>query len=224
MIARGRVVAVDGRWSDDRRSIETIVTLAAEEYLKGQFGDVVQFIRYASAMRKDGATVCAVVHAELAALIEGSMPGVQCLTAQRHIEADHHVALMDLPMHYGTTLATIPAAVPYLKAPEEKVLQWRDRLKPWDGKFKIGLAWTGSPKQVNNVNRAVPLRELMAIAGLRPTGHHRQRPRAPRQGGFLLLQHQRRRAARPDKAVAPAIKRPYSVSLIIAPSAATSTG
>ena len=42
-IARGRVVAVDARWSDDRRSIETIVTMAAETYLKGQLGDVVQF-------------------------------------------------------------------------------------------------------------------------------------------------------------------------------------
>lgn len=42
-IARGRIIAVDARWSDDRRSIETIVTMAAETYLKGQLGDVVQF-------------------------------------------------------------------------------------------------------------------------------------------------------------------------------------
>src|SRR4051812_37295364 len=42
-IARGRVVAVEGRWTDDRRTIETLVTLDAEEYLKGALGAEVQF-------------------------------------------------------------------------------------------------------------------------------------------------------------------------------------
>lgn len=42
-IARGRVVAVDGRWTAGRRTIETIVTLEAETYLKGQLGGTIQF-------------------------------------------------------------------------------------------------------------------------------------------------------------------------------------
>jgi hypothetical protein len=42
-IARGRVVAVDGRWTDDRRTIETIVTLEVESYLKGELGSEVRF-------------------------------------------------------------------------------------------------------------------------------------------------------------------------------------
>jgi hypothetical protein len=42
-IVRGRVVALDPRWSDDRRSIETIVTLEVEGYLKGTLGQTVQF-------------------------------------------------------------------------------------------------------------------------------------------------------------------------------------
>jgi hypothetical protein len=42
-IARGVVVAVDGRWTDDRRTIETIVTLETESYLKGALGQTVQF-------------------------------------------------------------------------------------------------------------------------------------------------------------------------------------
>jgi hypothetical protein len=42
-IARGRVVAVDAQWTDDRRTIETVVTLEAETYLKGSLGDTVQF-------------------------------------------------------------------------------------------------------------------------------------------------------------------------------------
>lgn len=42
-IARGRVVAVDAQWTPDRRTIETVVTLEAETYLKGSLGDTVQF-------------------------------------------------------------------------------------------------------------------------------------------------------------------------------------
>jgi hypothetical protein len=43
-IARGRVVAVDARWTEDRRAIETLVTLEVETYLKGAFGSTLQFV------------------------------------------------------------------------------------------------------------------------------------------------------------------------------------
>lgn len=42
-IARGRVVAVEGQWTAGRQAIETVVTLETERYLKGRFGDIVQF-------------------------------------------------------------------------------------------------------------------------------------------------------------------------------------
>jgi len=43
VIVRGRVVAVDARWTDDRRGIDTIVTLEVESYLKGAFGSMLAF-------------------------------------------------------------------------------------------------------------------------------------------------------------------------------------
>ena len=42
-IARGRVVAVEGRWGENRRTIETMVTLEVERYLKGSLGDTLEF-------------------------------------------------------------------------------------------------------------------------------------------------------------------------------------
>jgi len=42
-IVRGRVAAVEGQWGEGRRSIETIVTLEAERYLKGSLGGSVAF-------------------------------------------------------------------------------------------------------------------------------------------------------------------------------------
>jgi len=42
-IVRGRVAAVDSRWAEGRRSIETIVTLQVQDYLKGTYGPTAQF-------------------------------------------------------------------------------------------------------------------------------------------------------------------------------------
>jgi hypothetical protein len=43
VIARGQVVGVEPRWTDDRRTIETLVTLDAEAYMKGRLGQTLQF-------------------------------------------------------------------------------------------------------------------------------------------------------------------------------------
>jgi hypothetical protein len=42
-IVHGRVVAIEPRWADGRRQIETLVTVHAEEYLKGDLGSEVTF-------------------------------------------------------------------------------------------------------------------------------------------------------------------------------------
>jgi hypothetical protein len=43
-IVRGRVAALDARWTDDRRTIETLVTIEPEASIKGMLGQPVQFI------------------------------------------------------------------------------------------------------------------------------------------------------------------------------------
>jgi hypothetical protein len=42
-IVRGRVMALDVRWTEDRRTIETVITLEVESYLKGPLGRTLQF-------------------------------------------------------------------------------------------------------------------------------------------------------------------------------------
>lgn len=42
-IARGRVTALDAQWTEDRGTIETIVTLEVESYLKGGLGSTLKF-------------------------------------------------------------------------------------------------------------------------------------------------------------------------------------
>src|SRR3954465_2952447 len=42
-IARGRVAALDSQWTEDHATIETIVTLEVEGYLKGSLGSTLRF-------------------------------------------------------------------------------------------------------------------------------------------------------------------------------------
>lgn len=132
-------------------------------YAEQGLGDVIQFIRYAPLLQQHGCTIFAVVHPELVTLVEHSMPGVECPVGQRQFHVDYHVALLDVPKHFGTMLENIPADVPYLRAPQDKVEHWRERLAPWHGKFKVGIAWSGSRAQVNNNNRAMHLSELQPL-------------------------------------------------------------
>jgi len=42
-VALGRVTSLDARWTDDRRAIDTLVTLDVDTYLKGDLGRTLQF-------------------------------------------------------------------------------------------------------------------------------------------------------------------------------------
>ncbi|MEP6826227.1 MAG: tetratricopeptide repeat-containing glycosyltransferase family protein, partial [Ramlibacter sp.] len=132
-------------------------------YAEQGLGDVLQFVRYVPLLQAQGATVFCIVHAELAALLESSLPGVLCQGPQRQVDVDLHVALLSLPLHFKTTLATIPDAVPYLRAPAAAAQRCRERLAPWQAKFKVGIAWSGFLGQINNRNRAIPLGLLQPV-------------------------------------------------------------
>ena len=43
LIVRGRIARIVAQWTDDRHTIETIVTIEVESYLKGALGQTLQF-------------------------------------------------------------------------------------------------------------------------------------------------------------------------------------
>jgi tetratricopeptide (TPR) repeat protein len=75
---------------------------------------------------------------------------------------DAHAAMMSLPHLSGTTLATVPADVPYLKAAEDDVDRWRARLAG-DARPRVGLVWAGNPKHLNDHNRSMPASALAPL-------------------------------------------------------------
>ncbi len=149
------------RWDGQELAGKTIL-LDAEQGL----GDTIQFIRYAALLAEKGVTVIVECPKPLVPLLR-DCPGIdQVFAYGDDLPAfDVHVPLMSVPGILGTTLATIPANVPYLCARLALVEQWPDRLNQLRG-FKIGINWQGSAKQRDDRFRSIPLRDFGPLAAL----------------------------------------------------------
>jgi tetratricopeptide (TPR) repeat protein len=149
------------RWDGTPLAGRTIL-LHSEQGL----GDTIQFLRYAPLVKQHGGTVIVVCQPQLLPLA-ATCPGIDYLvTDGAPLPAfDVHAPLLSLPAILGTTLATIPAAVPYLRAQPELIDQWRTKLRAHDT-YKIGIAWQGNPTFGQDRQRSIPLAAFAPLAQL----------------------------------------------------------
>jgi hypothetical protein len=75
---------------------------------------------------------------------------------------DMHCPIMSLPLAFGTTLATIPPANYLPPLPAERVAHWDSRLGARD-RMRVGLVWSGNPKQGNDRNRSMLFAQLARL-------------------------------------------------------------
>ncbi len=139
-------------------------------YMEQGLGDMLMFIRYAALVKERGGTVIVECPAFLIPLFSRCM-GIDRLVAEGTPlpEFDVQAPLMSLPSLLGTTLATVPAKVPYFNPDDQLVEQWRQRLGVVDG-FKIGIVWQGNPHHSLDHYRSIALNEfapLAAVPGVR---------------------------------------------------------
>ena len=127
-------------------------------------GDTLQFVRYAALVKKQGGMVVLACPAPLMPLLR-TCPGIDRLVSRKSAIPLHtvHIPLLSLPRVLRTELATIPCDVPYLYADPARVHFWRNELANVSA-FKVGIAWQGNPKHVNDANRSVPLSQFQPLA------------------------------------------------------------
>jgi tetratricopeptide (TPR) repeat protein len=135
------------------------VLLHAEQGL----GDVIMFMRYVPRVLAMGARVTLVLPPPLIPLFSG-MAGVERILGpgENLSESDLQCPLMSLPLAFNTSLATIPAEVPYVTAAPDLVAKWAGILGPAD-RLRVGLAWSGSSRHLNDRNRSIPLAQFAPI-------------------------------------------------------------
>ena len=120
-------------------------------------GDTIQFIRYAALLKALPAHVIVWAQPELLRLL-AAMEGIDQLLPLHdgtpEVDYDVDVELMELPEIFGTTLETIPASIPYVKAPSAP--------RRGRGKLEVGLVWAGGDW---DPERNLSSRALEALAG-----------------------------------------------------------
>ncbi|HEY1857839.1 MAG TPA: tetratricopeptide repeat-containing glycosyltransferase family protein [Acidocella sp.] len=145
-------------WRGEDLNGRTIL-LHAEQGL----GDTIQFCRYAPLVAASGGRVVLEAPRSLLRLLAG-LQGVDRLiaTGDPLPAFDFHCKLMSLPNVFGTTLATIPASIPYLPVEAALRQHWQQRLGPVAGR-RVGIVWAGNPKHQNDRNRSLPFTALAPL-------------------------------------------------------------
>lgn len=149
------------RWKGEELP-EGTVLLHSEQGL----GDTLQFVRYAQLVKSRVGRVAVECLPQLADLL-ATCPAVDTVVTRGDPlpEFDAYVPLLSLPGIFQTTLDTVPANVPYLKASEERIAHWKEEFKRETG-FKIGIAWQGSRGNKADRARSFALELFAGIAGL----------------------------------------------------------
>ncbi|HTV29782.1 MAG TPA: tetratricopeptide repeat protein [Xanthobacteraceae bacterium] len=134
-------------------------------------GDTIQFVRYAPLLAHMGATVLLEVQESLKPLLAGVEGVAQVFGRDERgrseplPDVDCQQYLISLAHIFGTELHSIPAAVPYIRAPAERLQVWRERLLPRQG-LRVGLTWSGNPEVKTDTRRSIGLPALTPLASV----------------------------------------------------------
>ena len=123
------------------------------------FGDTLQFLRYVPLVLAQGALVVLEVQPALKRLVteyaRGLDPAIVVVGEGEALPVfDWHTPLMSLPLAFGTTLETVPAARRFTAPAAERAAAWP---------LRAGIAWSGNPKHDRDRERSIPTEALGAL-------------------------------------------------------------
>jgi tetratricopeptide (TPR) repeat protein len=139
------------------------ILVAAEQGL----GDCIQFARYVPMLAASGATVVLEAPPPLLSLL-ARLDGVAEVVARGDAlpAFDVYCPAGSLPRALRTEVSTIPAEIPYLRASEERIANWRDRIERLPTP-RIAVVWSGSADHANDRNRSMALRQMAPLLALK---------------------------------------------------------
>jgi tetratricopeptide (TPR) repeat protein len=151
------------------------------------FGDILQFVRYAPLLRGRAGHLILAVPPPLLRLCDGLADAVVD-DGTEPPPHDLQAPLMSLPLALGTTLATIPAAVPYLRPAAALVAKWAAKLGP-ARRLRVGVAWTGDPATPRGHLRRVPPDALLPALAATGAELHILHKRIADEDRAAILEH-----------------------------------
>lgn len=132
------------------------------------FGDTIQFIRYASLVKKRGGRVLVLCQPELRRLVatcEGIEEVITLAPGSPLPHFDVHLPLLSLPAIFRTDLQSIPSHIPYLHVPEGYNGTVLDVCFSGCRRgLKVGIVWAGNPSHVADRQRSCTLEDFGRLA------------------------------------------------------------
>jgi tetratricopeptide (TPR) repeat protein len=126
-------------------------------------GDFIHFCRYVKLVSDLGAEVILEAPKPLAELVR-DLEGVTRLIikGESFPYFDYQCPLLSLPLALKTNISNIPSAIQYINFDRhlDKVAEWKSRLG-FQTKRRIGLVWSGNPRQRNDHNRSLLLGDIL---------------------------------------------------------------
>jgi len=147
------------RWHGEEEIAGKTILIHAEQGL----GDTLHFARYLPLLAARGARIVLEAQRPLVPLLRG-MRSITEIVAQGEAlpDFDCHAPLLSLPLAFGTRLDTIPAEVPYLAAPPERIERWRALVEAAP-RPRVGVVWAGNPSNTFDRRRSMPLERLVPL-------------------------------------------------------------
>lgn len=145
------------KWNGEDLEGKTIL-VHAEQGL----GDAIQFMRFVPELVRRGAKVLMIAHSAVKPLID--IPGVTIGQTGEDLAGkfDCWVALMSLPMFFGTTEQSIPSPVIPVVEPGRSA-HWSRILRKTNGNLNVGVCWAGNFQHKNDKHRSIPLKQFSRI-------------------------------------------------------------
>jgi tetratricopeptide (TPR) repeat protein len=128
-------------------------------------GDTIMFARYVPLVAQRGARIVLAVQRPLTAVM-ATLKGAAVVRGQGEPVPpfDGFCPLPTLPLAFRTSVETIPADIPYLSAPADRLAKWQPVLQALP-RPRIGLMWAGAVSPI--FRRSIPLRLLLPLLALR---------------------------------------------------------
>jgi hypothetical protein len=78
---------------------------------------------------------------------------------------DLHCPILSLPLAFKAEQASIPASIPYLQAPHDRVEKWKQRL-PRQGELVVAIAWSESATHEQDLVRSIAIEKLAPLLAI----------------------------------------------------------
>lgn len=134
---------------------------------------MIHFCRYAALLKEQGvASITLLCHPALKTLLATLDAVDRLISLDDELPASGHdlwTPILSIPYFCKTRAGSIPAKIPYLLAPQDRIAKWAARILP-DG-LRVGLAWKGNPLFASDSDRSLPSLDVLAplwdVAGVR---------------------------------------------------------